>query len=153
MIVEHQFTMAPTFLQILPWEARNQIHKNVLASPTEIIYISRVPALNGFGSHKVFSHNLEDFEEIWLSMLRTCRQFYEECKDKLWIGNTLDIESSIGPNRYPDGRSGVFFGLHISLVLNVRSIRLDLSLIQTPHAVPLGEGEPYTFVQYFEANI
>jgi hypothetical protein len=75
--------MAGSSLQVIPLEVRFKIYKEVLTAPYRVIYLTRI---SSDGScYKIGKEGPNGFEKVRLSFLRTCKEIYEECKDKLWL--------------------------------------------------------------------
>src|ERR1019366_7977076 len=85
--------MPGTTLTTLPREIRDHIFEYVLSSPTGQIHLQdrfiRLPWYNTSVSNNDPHHDGRG--TISLSFLRTCQLIYDECKDRLWDYNTLDL--------------------------------------------------------------
>lgn len=101
--------MASILLQGMPREIRDQIYLHVLA-PTGVIYFVPVPPFRINGRFKAVPSaqsllSSDPTEAISLSILRTCKQIYEECKDLFWEHNTVrlnDVNNFFGHfKRFP----------------------------------------------------
>lgn len=124
-----------TFPYIFPPEIRNYIYEYVLGSPSGVITLSRSQyrqrpiryrIYTCEGENAIYWANPDAPEEIHLSFLRTCKVIYEECRDLLWIHNTLDIES-LRHETKKDG--GLAKSIHKGIKHNVRSVALDVDLL------------------------
>lgn len=124
-----------TFPYIFPPEIRNHIYKYVLGSPSGVITLSRSQYRQRPIRYRIYTCEGENAtywespgapEEIHISFLRTCKAIYEECRELLWVYNTLDIES-LRHETKKDG--GLAKSLHKGIRHNVRSVALDADLL------------------------
>ncbi|KAE9368581.1 hypothetical protein N431DRAFT_444005 [Stipitochalara longipes BDJ] len=106
----------------LPKELRLIIFHYVFTSPTGLIKIFR-PS-DRLKSYKVFTReeNKCKYELVSLSILRTCKRFYGDCKDLLWKLNTLDLEESF----LRQSASIECLGIDARIWNNVRAVRLEI---------------------------
>jgi hypothetical protein len=119
--------MARTTLTTLPRELRDRIFEYVMSSPTGKIRLqdSFIRPLPQFWAYE--GHNIRD--TISLSFLRTCRLINDECKNRLWDYNTLDLATE------SRAYSGLYFfkgylqSLNLqdsAIKLHVRHVSLDV---------------------------
>jgi hypothetical protein len=125
--------MANNF-EIVPKELRLIIFEHVFISPSGLITLSRMPRdLDSTDNkYKIFAHDRHSREVIHLSILRTCKKFYSDCKDLLWKHNTLNLGSSalkISP------ASHIYLYKRISN--NVHSIQLEIGLFDCAENVAM----------------
>lgn len=84
--------MAVNYLQKLPRELRDQIHREIFESPdgTMVVYQRQ-------GEERYTISNKAANMGEWnvkLSMLRTCKLFNDECKNMIWEYNNFDLDES-----------------------------------------------------------
>jgi hypothetical protein len=117
--------MANTF-DIVPKELRLIIFEHVFMSPSGLITLSRIPRdLDSTDSkYKIFAHHWASREIIHLSILRTCKKFYSDCKDLLWKHNTLNL----GPSVLKISPMSLIY-LYERISNNVHSLQLEIGLL------------------------
>ncbi|KAE9376091.1 hypothetical protein N431DRAFT_556340 [Stipitochalara longipes BDJ] len=118
--------MESSVLQVLPLEIRSKIYKEVLSSQNGIICLKRTSDDGPQYSIKVWG--LGGVQELRLSFLRTCREIYEECKDKLWTWNTLNLEPLLYDGVQPF-HTEVLSALPRTITANVRSVIFDFNML------------------------
>lgn len=118
--METERAMAGSLLQILPLEVASKSTK-IFLPPRTALYTFKKPSDDG-PRYRILTCGQHGFEELRLSFLRTCREIYEECKDKIWIWNTLDLECVKYEGHSVDRRTGVLSALPDGITLNVRSV-------------------------------
>lgn len=118
--------MTRTFLHVLPLEIREHIYDYVLSSPNGVVQLVRSyihPKPGAPIRYRIFVADSGLEGEIRLSFIRTCKQIYDECTDRFWAKNTLDLESIISGGT----RGGAKIPkLLDSLKLKVQAVQLDI---------------------------
>lgn len=91
--LETPFPNHRTFPYILPPEIRNRIYDLVLSSESGYLTLSESQLHIQPRQYRIHSCEVDDIQEIRLSLLRTCKVIHAECKDLLWSLIILNIES------------------------------------------------------------
>jgi hypothetical protein len=101
--------MTLPFLEVFPREIRDQIYRYVLESPS--------------GKVTLTPWSVDVAKS--LTLLRTCRQIHQECKDIIWHDNQLKI-------RYPSQLSQKFHTLSLlPHTQRIRHLRISLELLDS----------------------
>lgn len=129
----------------LPKELRLMILRHVFTSPSGLINLFRFPLDldTKDNKYKIFTCDWGNHEVISLSILRTCKRFYGDCKDLLWKHNTLNLDPlflkiSLSNHTY----------LYERISNNVHSIQLEIGLFDCADNIAVAAGLE-SFLKFF----